>query len=177
MVTNQLNIVNAGTCGRLFDAVSAMTGICQHSTYDGEAAIKLGELARMNDKVVPYPCSFIKVENRLQIDFTKMLEEIADEILSGKSVESISTRFHETIVRALVQVMVNLHEEYPENSKRVVLSGGSLHNRYLRERLSKALNTHGFQVFNHHKVPCNDGGLSYGQLLVAAAIKEASLCV
>lgn len=177
MIKNKINTVYGGTCGRLFDAVSAMCGICQKSTYDGEAAIKLGELASYVETIMPYSYDLINDRKLLTINYMKMLQEIADDILNGIDLESISTRFHETIVTSIAQLMLRLNENDPKRAKQVVLSGGSFHNRYLRERLSKVLHDQGFKVYNHQKVPCNDGGLSYGQLLVAAAVREAKACV
>jgi hydrogenase maturation protein HypF len=177
MISKNINIVQAGTCGRLFDAVSAMTGICQFSSYDGEAAIKLGELADLNKELAPYSFQIFENNNLLTFNFSKMLQEIAEDILNGTDLETISTRFHETIVSAIVFAMVDLKVKHPNRSNKVVLSGGSFHNRYLRGKLSSALIQNGFNVYNHQKVPCNDGGLSYGQLLVASAKREALTCV
>ncbi|MGJ7921808.1 carbamoyltransferase HypF [Neobacillus sp. LXY-4] len=177
MLSNNINIVQAGTCGRLFDAVSAMAGLCQKSTYDGEAAIKLGELAKSNHELAPYSFELLDKDSLLIFDFSKMLQEIAKDILNKTAVETISTRFHESIVKALVEAMQIMKNQNPDRSNQVVLSGGSFHNRYLREKLTRSLNALGFSVYNHQKVPCNDGGLSYGQLLVATAKREALTCV
>jgi len=171
LVSNQINIVQAGTCGRLFDAVSAICGLCHISTYDGEAAISLSELADIHLNVAPYSYE-LKTEQTLIVDFTKMLAEIATDRLTRLDLAIISTRFHETIVQALVDVMMRLMKLNPSHSKKVVLSGGSFHNRYLRKRLNELLMENGFEVFNHKKIPCNDGGLSYGQLMIAAAKRE-----
>ncbi|WP_147533687.1 carbamoyltransferase HypF [Bacillus marasmi] len=177
MMTKNINTILAGTCGRLFDAVSAMSGICHLATYDGEAAIKLSEKAVHKESIHPYSYQLIKSNQVLIFDFSKMLKEIAEDVLNQASLENISSRFHETIVRALVEVMHMMKVKYPSRNNQVVLSGGSFHNRYLRERLTVELSKLGFSVYNHQKVPCNDGGLSYGQLLVAAAIRGARTCV
>ena len=63
------------------------------------------------------------------------------------------------------------------SNKKIILSGGSFHNRYLKERLIDCLSVAGFEVFTHQRIPCNDGGLSYGQLMVAAAKREGITCV
>lgn len=173
MISKEINTIQAGTCGRLFDAVSAMAGICKTSTYDGEAAIRLGEIAIWDKNVTPYSFKIYEDHNLLTFDFSEMLQEIADDILNKGNLVKISSRFHETIVNALVKGMLELKEKNPNRSNEIVLSGGSLHNQYLRERLTVELNAIGFKVYNHQKVPCNDGGLSYGQLLVAAAKREA----
>ena len=171
LILNQFNMVQAGTCGRLFDAVSAICGLCHISTYDGEAAIRLSELADLHLTVAPYSYE-IKHEQVLMVDFTEMLAEITADRLTHVNPVVISTRFHETIVQALVDTMVRLKDLNPSQSKKIVLSGGSFHNRYLRKRLKELLTDGGFEVFNHRKIPCNDGGLSYGQLMIAAAKRE-----
>ncbi len=177
MIENNINTVQAGTCGRLFDAVSAICGITQISSYDGEAAIRLSEFADVNDVVTPYPFSLYKKDQLLTIDFSQMIKEIALNVLACKDVKKISSQFHETVVQAIVASMVQLIQDNPESERTVVLSGGSLHNRFLRIRLSAELTALGIQVYMPEKVPCNDGGLSYGQLVVAAAKRRAGECV
>lgn len=177
MLQKNINTIQAGTCGRLFDAVSAMIGLCHVSTYDGEAAIKLSERAELTTDVNPYSYEINQVNGLFNIDFRKMLQEIAEAVIVGTALEGISTRFHETIVSAIISVMLELKRKFPNRPNRIVMSGGSLHNRYLREKLTKELLMQGFTVYNHQKVPCNDGGLSYGQLLVATAIREGAACV
>lgn len=172
LLKNQpLQFIQAGTCGRLFDAVSAICGLCYTSTYDGEAAIVLSELANCHLKVEPYSFEINNVEP-LRIDFTKMLEEIVEDKLAEIDVEIISSRFHETIVNALLQVMTMLKDLHPTFSNKMVLSGGSLHNRYLRKKLSERLSANGFNVYTHKNIPCNDGGISFGQLMIAASLKS-----
>lgn len=172
LLTNQpFQFIQAGTCGRLFDAVSAICGLCHTSTYDGEAAIMLSELANSKLNVKPYSFE-VHTETPFTIDFTKMLEEIVADKLAEADLEMISTRFHETIVVALVQAMMKLTKLHLTYSNKVVLSGGSLHNRYLRKRLNEMLSAKGFKVFNHKNIPCNDGGISFGQLMIAASLKR-----
>ncbi len=177
MVEKGLNTVYAGTCGRLFDAVSSMIGICDKSTYDGEAAIRLSELANLDQQVDAYSYEIVENEQKLTFNFSRMLVQIVEDITNGKETKEISTAFHETIVQALVDGMNRLHKAFPQYNKKIVLSGGSLHNRYLKERLKSCLSAAGFEVYTHRRIPCNDGGLSYGQLMVAAAKREERTCV
>ncbi|WP_312473001.1 carbamoyltransferase HypF [Neobacillus sp.] len=176
MMERNLNIVYAGTCGRLFDAVSAICGVTKVSSYDGEAAIQLAELVDEAFIFEPYPFVILEKEV-LTIDFRAMLKEIALDVLAGKDVSIISGRFHETVVQAIVSTMKSLSEKYPNAKKDVVLSGGSIHNRYLRKRITAELRDRDFRVFAPENTPCNDGGLSYGQLVVAAAKRSANQCV
>lgn len=177
MIERNINTVYAGTCGRLFDAVSSMIGICDKSTYDGEAAIRLSELASLDGSVDAYSYDIQEQDDKLIFDFSSMLVQIGDDLTRERDVIEMSTAFHETIVQALVEGMKRLHQTFPQYNQKVVLSGGSFHNRYVKKRLMDALSAAGFEVYTHRRIPCNDGGLSYGQLMVAAARREETTCV
>ncbi len=177
MIDRKINIIEAGTCGRLFDAVSALCGITKIASYDGEAAIRLAELADMHQEWLPYSFAFDNSNECLTITFSAMLKEIAADVLAGVDVRIISSRFHETVVQAIVSAIGILQGKSPKTTKNIVLSGGSNHNRYLRKRLAEELNKRSLIVFFPEKVPCNDGGLSYGQLVVAAARRRINQCV
>ncbi len=176
MIERNLNTVYAGTCGRLFDAVSALCGVTKISSYDGEAAIQLAELADESKVFEPYPYHLLE-DDILTFDFGEMIKQIAHDVLAGKKAESVSGRFHETIVQAIASTMERLHDRNSNTEKTVVLSGGSFHNRYLRKRLTAELKERSFSVYVPEIAPCNDGGLSYGQLAVAAAKRSVQSCV
>lgn len=177
MIVNKINTVEAGTCGRLFDAVSAICGITKVSSYDGEAAIRLAELADEFAEWESYSFGLDESGDVVTIQFSTALKEIAEDVFEGVELTVISSRFHETVVQAIVQTMELLSQKRPEANKNVVLSGGSIHNRYLRKRLAEELGKRSFTPLFPEKVPCNDGGLSYGQLVVAAAKRRAYQCV
>ncbi|WHX98978.1 carbamoyltransferase HypF [Neobacillus sp. DY30] len=173
MIEKNINTIQAGTCGRLFDAVSAICGVTKVSSYEGEAAIRLAELADENRIYEPYPFSILD-QDIVTIDFTRMLEEIVLDVLAGKDTATISGRFHESVVQGVMTAMDQL---FPARNRNVVLSGGSMHNRYLRKRIRAELIKRKARVYFSEKVPCNDGGLSYGQLVVAAAKRSVKSCV
>lgn len=168
MIENKVNSPLAGTCGRLFDAVSALLGICEISTYDGEAAIKLSEkmIPNHGEKSYPYKINFDGEIATLSV--APLLGEMLKDRFSDVPLDSMIQRFHETIVHICVEMIVNLGWQYPDFNKNVVLSGGSFHNPYMLVEVSKRLQHKGYRVFTHKRVPCNDGGLSLGQLIIAA---------
>ncbi len=174
MIENHINTIQAGTCGRLFDAVSALCGVTKVFSYDGEAAIHLAELVDENLIYKPYPFNLLE-KDILTIDFSRMIGDIALDVLAGKNTANISGRFHETVVQAIVTTIEHVYRD--GTNRDVVLSGGSIHNRYLRKRISAELRDRNFNVYFSKKVPCNDGGLSYGQLVVAAAKRSVKECV
>jgi len=170
MVINRFNTPLAGTCGRLFDAVSSILKLCEISTYDGEAAIVLSEL-------MPLECSISEVYSfslneidvtEIEIDFSQMIRGIAVEQLQKKSTQYIAEKFHNTLVVSLIETILLISTRFPVLNRKVVLSGGSFHNRYLLTELSKKLAANRFEVYSHRRVPCNDGGLALGQLIIAA---------
>ncbi|WP_256760123.1 carbamoyltransferase HypF [Cohnella sp. WQ 127256] len=170
MMKKKVNAPMAGTCGRLFDAVSSLLGICDVSTYEGEAAILLSELVSFYEGKAPrpYPYSIRNAGSLQEINFSRMFKEMLSNIERGISVEAIALRFHETVADAAVRLLIYAHRENPERRKEVVLSGGSFHNRRLSDRIRSKLEDAGFKAFFHERVPCDDGGLALGQLIVAS---------
>lgn len=169
MIEKQLNSPLAGTCGRLFDAVSAILGICTTSSYDGEAAIKLSEQLEeiLPIKVKGYRYQLARIGELLEIDFAPCIFEIVQDYLSGRNKTEIVQAFHETIVNACVESIIAVKDQLPVANHKVVLSGGSFHNPYIAVQMKRLLEMKGFTVYTHKQVPCNDGGLSLGQLKIA----------
>ncbi|WP_353947502.1 carbamoyltransferase HypF [Sporolactobacillus sp. Y61] len=174
MTEREVNSPSAGTCGRLFDAVSAILGVCRRSTYEGEAAVLLSELAESGKRAQSYPFTIREQDHMLVIDPSEMLQEIAVDHLRGAASEAISQRFHETVKAACCTVLNQIHRAHPEYGRRVVLSGGSFNNPYLSEQMDQTLCRSGFTVFRHQHVPCGDGGLSLGQLIIAEARRSSA---
>ncbi|AST07311.1 carbamoyltransferase HypF [Anoxybacillus flavithermus] len=175
MIKKGLHSPLAGTCGRLFDAVSAFLHVCTHSTYDGEAAIRLSELIDDTKTYEAYPFS-IKKGNGWEIDLLEMWRAIIKDVEAHEHTNIVAGRFHETIVQASIEIIRLALQQYPTYERNIVLSGGSMHNRYITKRLRQELNKLGLCVYTHQKVPCNDGGLALGQLMIAAHRRERA-CV
>ena len=100
------------------------------------------------------------------LDVRPMIAEIAAEIRRGAGVPEIAGRFHATVADMVVNVCCALREETGLNE--VALSGGVFQNVLLLGLVQGGLAARGFAVLRHHQVPCNDGGLSLGQAVVAA---------
>lgn len=172
MIVHQVNTPMAGTCGRLFDAVSAILGICSISTYEGEATIKLSDYmnrAELESTGENYSYHFITHSpNQLQLDLSPMIVQIIQDKFQQQSIPAIIQKFHSTLVSCCVQMVLKLVENRPELNRRVVLSGGSFQNIFLAREIQKGLLKEGFTVFTHRHIPCHDGGLSLGQIIIAA---------
>jgi len=129
---NSINIVNTSSMGRLFDAVSAMLGICRLSTYEGQAAI---ELETMADPAT-IDAYEINLENDL-MDFQTMLHEIIADLNDGVAISTIAGRFHNTISQTVLHVCEISKSIYSIDT--VALSGGVWQNRLLLEKTLKLL--------------------------------------
>ena len=148
--------------GRLFDAVSAILGVCDKNTFEGEAAIALESLTTP-DLVDDYPVD-IKFRETMEIDFSHTVLRIIEDLLEGKDKGIISSKFHNTLVTAIEGVVKKLSSLYMIDD--VVLCGGVFQNIYLLERTIARLKSIGMEVYINEKVPTNDAGISVGQAYI-----------
>jgi hydrogenase maturation protein HypF len=163
LVRKNINCVATSSMGRLFDAVAAITGVCERNRYEGEAGLRLEALAMAHGPAEPYPlpCSGLHADWRPMIQ--EMSREMAAEVAGGMSVPRISARFHETLAAWIVEVALKTQV------RRVALSGGCFQNAWLTARCAARLEAAGCAVFIHQRVPANDGGISLGQAVLAAS--------
>ena len=166
----QFSPLSSGT-GRLFDAISALMGVCDKNTFEGEAAIALEAITRPGI-VDDYPVD-IQLRNPLEIDFSQTVLKIIGDLAKGESKGIISSKFHNTLVNIIVRVIKRLSQAYSIND--VVLCGGVFQNMYLLERAMSSLVSTGMKVHIHDKVPTNDAGISLGQAyIIRERIKKAA---
>lgn len=159
-IDSGINAPLTSSCGRLFDAVSALTGICQNQQYEAEAAMQLEAVINISCKD-KYPYYAGKV-----VDFTPLIKSLVTDIKNRVPLTIISTKFHNTLACAISSVVEEISSR--TNIQKVVLSGGCFQNKYLLEQTSVELRDMEKEVFIHEKVPSNDGGIALGQLAMAA---------
>jgi hydrogenase maturation protein HypF len=165
----KMNSPLTSSCGRLFDGVSALLGLCPSISFEGQAAMELEMIA---DREEDGDYEFI-LEPEADQEIIRLRPVIAGVLLDlekGMSPSRISGKFHNTLVEIGKTVCEKIrHEEGPG---KVTLSGGVFQNRLLLERMTTALEEAGFKVLTHRQVPCNDGGLSLGQAVIANFISS-----
>ena len=170
MVQKRLNSPLTSSCGRLFDAVAAMSGGRQIVQYEAQAAIELMQLAGGPGER-GFPCEVYAEDDMLKISVRSLIQAVAQAVQTGMRQSEISRRFH----AGLVAVFTRIAEEARgrEKLKTVALSGGVFQNRLLLEGLLASLGRAGFKVLLHKKLPCNDACLSLGQAVIGrAALKK-----
>jgi hydrogenase maturation protein HypF len=163
----RINAPLTSSMGRFFDAASALIGIRQTATYEGQAAVELEALADPLETGL-YPFE-MQDEN---IDPAPLWHALLSDWRAGTSTPQLAARFHNSIARLAVDLCKQIRRE--SGSRVVALSGGVWLNRFLLERTVKALRQQDFRVLVHRQVPTNDGGIALGQVMAAAyqMIKE-----
>lgn len=164
MVAKKINSPMTSSCGRLFDAVAAMSGGRQVVKYEAQAAIELMQAAD-SFECKPFEFGALKRDGQCTILLTPIIRSIAKAISEGESLSRISTRFHRTLIELFKSAI--LSAKTFSGIKYVVLSGGVFQNELLFNGLIPVLEKSGLKVFTHTQVPCNDGGLSLGQAMIA----------
>jgi hydrogenase maturation protein HypF len=163
MIVNKINSPESSGAGRLFDAVSALLGLCSIASFDSEAPMRLESVADCRtDSYYPF-----RIEDTVIFadTFSALIEDRRKQKISV-----ISAKFHNTIAHIILEAAERIRAEYCLN--KVMLSGGVFQNKFLVEKATRLLNDRKFEVFMNQMVPSNDGGISLGQLAVAAKRRE-----
>jgi len=167
MAMKGVNSPLTSSCGRLFDAVSALLGLRHRAAYEGQAAIEL-EMCQSPREKGHYPWH-IKEEGDVWVMITTgIVRGIVEDIEKREHRGAISRRFHNSLIGMLKEICVKIVDE--SGIEQVVLSGGSFQNMTLLAGLTLALKDEGLKVYSHAKVPTNDGSLSLGQAVCAGLI-------
>jgi hydrogenase maturation protein HypF len=176
-IERKINSPLNSSMGRLFDVISALLGIRGEIDYEGQAAVELemaahaSVIARGLDEAISntqesYPCRIVEDKGIKIVRLRDLLSAVIEDLHQGVSKGEISVKFHNTVARMINEMCRLIADETPTVSG-VALSGGVFQNRLLLRKTVSLLGSSGFQVFTHRQVPCNDGGISLGQAVIA----------
>jgi hydrogenase maturation protein HypF len=176
MIDRKLNAPLTSSLGRLFDAAAAVVLGRRKVDYEAQAAIELeGVAVDEPDNADPYAMTLLEGDwprTPARLRMAPLWREMLHDVESGMSKEKVAARFHSSVADAFVQASVSARTA--TGIETVALSGGVMHNRRLSRLLRARLESRGFRVFQHRRVSPGDGGLSYGEAAVAAAILRKS---
>ena len=162
-IEKKINTPWTSSMGRLFDAISSLLSIRDKVQYEGQAAIEL-EMIADHGVEEEYPLHIHKDEIPMVIDPTEMIRGIVRNLIDRLPSSKISGKFHRTIGHLIVETCEMIRSKQKLN--RVVLSGGVFQNIFLLTLVTEGLKRSGFNVYTHHLVPTNDGGISLGQAVI-----------
>ena len=163
MLRRGINAPETTSAGRLFDAIAALLGLRQRTSYEGQAAAELEWIAGPAHIAGGYDLPIRdEVGAPLLVDWEPALRAILVDLRAGIPPGAISAGFHDGLARAIAAVAARI------GLGTVVLSGGCFQNARLSEAAIAALRAAGATPWWHERVPCNDGGLALGQAWLAA---------
>jgi hydrogenase maturation protein HypF len=194
-IAKGINSPLTSSCGRLFDAVASLVGVRDIVAYEGQAAIELEMIA--NERIrESYPFKIksreevlasgsklmtkgklvsgnrrLKTNSSLIVDTEPIIQGVILDLQKGVDKSIIAGKFHQTVVNFISQACCRLREK--TGIKTVALSGGVFQNMILAQKSKELLEKEGFTVLYQKQVPCNDGGISLGQVTVANFTAES----
>ncbi len=163
-IKKKINSPLTSSCGRLFDAVSALTGVRYRIDYEAQAAVEL-EMVADEGEQGSYPFSIIVQDGVDIVQLGELFAAIIAELNRGVPPASISMKFHRTLAEIITRLCQRLSQQ--TGIGRVALSGGVFQNRLLFRLAVAALESAGLTVLTHREVPAGDGGISLGQAVIA----------
>ncbi len=151
--------IRTSSCGRLLDAISALLDICHLRNYEGEPAMKLESVARKGKDILELEPI---IKNGI-IDTKYLLIQILENMRYRK--EDLAYSAEEYIANSLAQLAIEKAEE--KGVKNIVIAGGCAYNEHIVARIEEKVRQEGYLFFINQKLPCGDGGISFGQAVVA----------
>ena len=184
MMKKNLNSPLTSSAGRLFDAIASLLCIRHKISYESQAAMELESLADKNviedvltKGVLLYEVyGFDIVQNKtngdddlFEIDMMTCVRQIVADLRQNKSISSISSKFHHTLVAAFTKATFRVSKK--TGIQKIMLSGGVFNNDIILNQMIRTLEEKNLKVYTHTKVPTGDGGICLGQAVVAAALQ------
>ncbi|HUM16677.1 MAG TPA: carbamoyltransferase HypF [Candidatus Nitrosotalea sp.] len=164
-IEHEVNAPLTSSMGRLFDAVASLAGVRHRARFEAQAAMELEALAE-GLAGAPYQVE-IAGGAPFVLEPGPMIRGVVDDLAEGAPPTRIAARFHATVAEAVVRVSERVRAS--RGLDRVVLTGGVFQNAILLGATRQGLEACAFEVFSHHLVPPNDGGIALGQAAVAHA--------
>ena len=151
---------------RSLDAVSALVGACTERTYEGEPAMKLEALAAEGSALdVGVPAA--TVDGRPVVDTPRLFADLVAALADGAAREDVAAAAQEALARGLADLAVEAAHD--RGREAVVLSGGVAYNDHIARQIREQVEAADLEFLGNERVPPGDGGVAYGQAVVAAA--------
>jgi hydrogenase maturation protein HypF len=173
LMEQKFNCPLTTSCGRLFDGVAALLGICQKIDYEGQAAMELESLAKDAIQEIPltkllkefqFAASTLSEKGRLVLQQSEIVTRIVQQLNTGMNLAAIALDFHLCLIRSFFSLTDTLGKK--TGLQTVVLSGGCMQNTIIQEGLFVLLEQAGYTVHTGVTIPVNDGGIALGQAVI-----------
>jgi hydrogenase maturation protein HypF len=165
LARKQVNAPLTSSAGRLFDAVAALLGVRDTISYEGQAAIELEQLAATGER--GWYRAGLEQHEVFWLHGSDLVRAAAEQTLAGVPREVVAARFQHGVAAAIEAGCKLARERTGLDT--VALSGGVFQNWLLLHETVARLQTAGFRALTQARVPCNDGGISLGQAVIAGS--------
>ncbi|MBI5187080.1 MAG: carbamoyltransferase HypF [Nitrospinae bacterium] len=168
MMERGLNSPDTSSCGRLFDAVSALLDIRQAISYEAQAAMDLETAVDVSFRGA-YAVMTDNAFDGGPLPGISLFRAVAEDMMSGAPAGKIAAKFHQGLGEMFLRAARSARDMHGINT--VGLSGGVFQNLYLFSYILKRLREEGFAALTHRLVPSNDGGLALGQAVITTSAR------
>jgi hydrogenase maturation protein HypF len=166
-VQTGVNVAYSSSAGRVLDAVAAVLGVCTRRTYEGEPAMKLESYAFTGDaKKVQLRCDLIDRGGMKLVDSRSLLKSVVEAMEAGKNKHDIAAAAQDVLAKTFAEQACGLARDAGVST--VGFSGGVAVNAAICATIEKVVNENKLKFVTNHKLPCGDGGVSFGQAVLAA---------
>jgi hydrogenase maturation protein HypF len=169
LLDKDLNCPRSTSCGRLFDAVSAMLGLCLSISYEAQAAIVLEQVQDMNERGA-YPVRLDLSREPAVLDTFELFGRVLDDFEAGVSAGRISRRFHLGLVQGLADLTSHFRDRTGISA--VALSGGVMQNLTVASLLPVELAKRRLDPLLHGYLPPGDACISLGQAHYGLSLRK-----
>jgi hydrogenase maturation protein HypF len=159
----RLNCPPTSAIGRLFDAVASLSGLLHRASFEGQGPMLLEAAAAVSGPAIELPLQQ-RGDGTWQSDWQPLLQAL---LQPGLDCGQKAAMLHASLSENILQQCLKFKAHY--GGFRVGLSGGVFQNRLLTETAHLRLSQAGFEVKLNQHIPSNDAGLSFGQIIEAAA--------
>ena len=164
----RLNTPQCSSMGRLFDAAAAILDVCTQASFEGQAPMQLEALVAQVATYESIKLPLVQDQPGVwRSDWAPLLILQLDQ---ERSPDERAAIFHRSLADHILQQCEQFAKDHDEFA--VGLGGGVFQNRVLTETTVSLLTDAGFRVYLAEQVPCNDGGLCYGQIIEQAYLDK-----
>jgi len=162
-----INLARTSSAARVLDSAAALLGASHYRSYQGEPAMKLESVAKKSVHNVDLP---VKCKRGV-LDTTSLLYDLYERI-DTHAVCDLAYSIEDALAVGVAELAISSAKK--RNIDVIGLSGGVAYNEHITGRISESVKDAGFEFITHKKVPCGDGGVSLGQVVIAGASEGIS---
>ncbi len=164
-IEKKFNTPKTSSAGRFLDAISSLLDICHERRYEGEPAMKLESFA-LPGTAEDLELDFKKSNDRLVLNVQSLFKKILEMKESGENKRDIAATAQEMLAKGMTKIAIKSARK--KNIDTIGFTGGVAYNDSIGTKIKEMVEETDLDYVTNEKVPCGDGGVSFGQTIVAS---------